>query len=44
MMSKEGHIGVVKATGKPIEKVAPGDLLQRQNSGMSVGSSSPGAL
>jgi len=25
MMNKEGHIGVVKSTGKPIEKVALGD-------------------
>ena len=29
MMNKEGHIGVVKATGKPIEKVALNDQLSR---------------
>ena len=29
MMNKEGHIGVIKATGKPIEKVSVGDQLNR---------------
>ena len=43
MMNKEGHIGVVKSTGKPIEKVAVADNLSRQNSNVSIGSS-PGVL
>ena len=36
MMNKEGHIGVVKATNKPIEKVTiAGEHLQRVNSSVS---------
>lgn len=36
MMNKEGHIGVVKSTSKPIEKVSiANDQLQRVNSSVS---------
>ena len=36
MMSKEGHIGVVKTAGNPIEKVQPSAQLTRTNSRASV--------
>ena len=38
MMGKEGHIGVVKTAGKPIEKVQPSEQLTRANSRASVNS------